>query len=236
MAVLGGLAVAGRLRRAMRMIEVLAMRLRIVDLAFGIASPRSDVAGRPGRLVQDRAVGSRERVPALAQYRRRNPLPLPQAHPPPWPNCVNERGSGYRWARRQQSGNADRPPDGLLDRPGKGRVEGIDDVRNRRSGRGLLPNHPLLRDDLALGYLDQLERERDRHARRTVRRIVDGGKVAQLGLEDEIRSQPGIVAADRGDRAALLESVNERALHDDRRAVGPFRVSEIIERHRGAAP
>src|SRR5204863_2838959 len=92
MAVLGGLAVAGRLRRAVRMIEVLAMRLRVVDLALGIASPRSDVAGRPGRLVQDRAVGSRKRVPALAQYRRRNPLPLPQAHPPPWPNWVNERG------------------------------------------------------------------------------------------------------------------------------------------------
>jgi len=84
MAVLGGLAVAGRLRRAVRMIEVLAMRLRVVDLALGIASPRSDLAGRPGRLVQDRAVGSRKRVPALAQYRRRNPLP--QAHPPPWPN------------------------------------------------------------------------------------------------------------------------------------------------------
>jgi len=61
------------------------MRLRVET------SPRDSVAtehvaGRPGRLVQDRAVGSRERVPALAQYRRRNLLPLPQAHPPPWPN------------------------------------------------------------------------------------------------------------------------------------------------------
>jgi len=59
------------------------MRLRVVDLALGIASPRSDVAGRPGRLVQDRAVGSRERVPALAQYRRRNLLPLPAGSPAP---------------------------------------------------------------------------------------------------------------------------------------------------------
>ncbi len=44
-------------------------------------------------------IASRERIPTVAQYRRRYPLPFPQAHPPPGLIWMNERESGYRGAR-----------------------------------------------------------------------------------------------------------------------------------------
>src|ERR1044071_867126 len=162
MAVLAATVAVRRLRPAVRMIEILAVGLRVVDLALGIAAPRGDVASRAGRLVQDRAAASRERIPTVAHSRRRYPLPFPQAHPPPGLIWMNERGSGYRGARRQQSGNAAGPPDGLLDRPRERPVEGLDNVGNRRSCCGLLPQDGMLSHDLPVRNFDQLQREGDR--------------------------------------------------------------------------